>query len=462
MNRIFLSLTLLLITCIESKAQNLEFDPPVVITDITIISTGFSGPLIPWDYDNDSLIDFFGVTNRAFMKASEQGYERVDIFGFFSGAAIRTMDFDGNGKLDYISTTALLLNLGDGNIQVIRNNELKIYENICEVADFDNDGYMDYITGHYWVNSSTGDLKIWYNNGDNTFTDTILAQNFACKHVLVQDLNADGYTDIIATGGGKKDIYYLQPNRMYEKAGFEPSLKFVEKCLNGIDVDKDLDTDLILYRDSIGFSALKYTDGEYESNFESNILSCKDVVMFDKFDLNGDGNEELVLVYNFDNKITIAYFTIDQDFSFGEIVNIASFADFPATYSHGVGNGLKRILSFIDFDYDGKIDIIYSDGFAKKIHLLKNLTAVGTKDDFIFESFTINTFPNPVLNEIQIELGNEKDVECLILNANGQVVKNYRLLENSNRLDLGYLNPGNYILQLKSSNFIKNHPILKF
>lgn len=461
MNRIYLSLLLFLITCIELKAQSIEFDPPVVLTDITIITGDFSAPLIPWDYNNDGKIDFFGVTGGSFIKATEQGYEKVSIFGLVSGAPIKTMDFDGNEKLDYISTTALLLNLGDGDVKVIRNSEFKNYEVICDVGDFDNDGFMDYVSGHYWINSTTGDLKIWFNNGDNTFTDTILAQNFACKHILVEDLNADGYSDIIATGGGKKDIFYMHPNRMFDQAGFDPSISFVEKCINGIDVDKDLDTDLILYQDSIGFSALQYSNGEYKDNFEPDILSCKDVVMFDNVDLNADGNDEIVFVYKFNDKVTVAYFTMDQDFGFGEIVNIASFANFPETYTHGVGNALKRILSFIDFDYDGKIDIIYSDGFAKKIHLIKNLTTVGTEDEFKFELLKTEAFPNPVLNEVQIEIGSEINVQCLILNINGQVVKDHGLIKNSSRLDLGYLLPGSYILQLKSKDLVKNHPIIK-
>jgi hypothetical protein len=134
-------------------------------------------------------------------------------------------DIDNDGDFDCFMTTH------SGTLEMYENNGLGYFTNITsgsglevsgffmqgQMADFDNDGYLDII-------HAGGNFGYYHNNGDKTFTQmSSLFQNPSTMHgFALGDLNNDGFIDVYAnygdpngyvTPGNNPDRLWLtQPN----------------------------------------------------------------------------------------------------------------------------------------------------------------------------------------------------------------------------------------------------------
>lgn len=445
MKKLHLLLCMCFFIASKLKSQELFFGGDSLLTKILVNTNAFSDPLIPWDYNNDNRVDFFGITGKNFMKANENGYELASLNAVFLGLPIRTIDFDKNGTLDYVNTSGILFNNGAKYYKHPKNNEL-----ILDVADFDGDGLNDYITGFYNFTFKEGNLTIWYNNGDNTFKDFVINNSFFCEHVAVKDIDNDGLPDIIATGLDEKDIYYMKPDRTYKAGGFSFFIDFDDHTLSPMDIDGDLDQDLVVYRINYGFSSLNYNNASYGNNFKSSRI-CQSVATFRNDDLNGDGRDEIIFLYSNQGILTVAYLQIDDQFNFSEIKDLGSFGSYPDSYTKEVGNAMKNNLSIYDLDQDGKKEIIFSNGFDKSIYFFKNLTPVGTEETPQFAKAQLLVYPNPCSDLLNIvPIPDLQIAEFDIYDSNGQLFVNKCQFDQS-QIDLGMLNPGVYIMKIKNT-----------
>lgn len=460
MQKLFYIFSLIFLSNFTAKAQTPEFEEPVVLTDIIIsFATVFNTPIIPWDYNNDNRVDFIGVNSTDFIEATETGYKIGKLSPTTFGPPVAIVDFDKNGTLDLVKTTAIVFNNGDGTISLVKHGIL--HEFIAGTADFDKNGYTDYVTGYFDNNFSNGNLKVWFNNGDKTFSPLVLNDNSSSQNIDVDDYDKNGYPDIIATGKNTKEIYFMQANKTYEKRGFDPSLNFAERCMESEDIDNDTYKDLVVYIDSVGFSTIKGKGSLFENKLGP-VLSCKEMVTYQCTDLNGDGKYEVLFIYKFNDRITVAYSTINNDFSFGEIVNLGSFAPFPESYYKGIGNYFRRNLSLYDIDLDGKKDIIYSDAYNLKIQFFKNLTPVGTNDPLSFALSSIEYYPNPAVNELSIDLGDKIDrANYAIFSLKGELLKKSEMVSGINKVDVGFLPAGNYLMTIESCGEQKSIQFVK-
>lgn len=460
MNRIYALILLLFIANICVKAQKPEFEEPVVFTDIIIpYVLSFNTPVIPWDFNNDNRVEFFGKNPFYYMVATGTGYKTGKTHVNLLGSPVDIVDFDRNGTLDFVNTNSIIFNTGDSIRSFIKHGIL--YESISATADFDNNGFSDYVTAYFNSNWSTGDLKIWFNNGDNTFVPQVMNNNSSSYNIDVDDYDNNGYPDIISTGNNIKEIYYMQANKIFEKREFDSSLKFAERCMESEDIDNDSYKDLIVYIDSVGFSTIRGKGFEFEDKFGP-ILSCKDMVTYQCTDLNGDGKYEVLFIYKYNNRVTVAYSTISNDFSFSEITNIGSFALFPESYYSGIGNYFRRNLSIYDIDLDGKKDIIYSDAYNLKIQFFKNLGTVGTSEPLSFALSTIEYYPNPAVNDLNINLDNNiEKANCFIYSIKGELLKKCEIVKGINKVDVSFLPVGNYMMTIESNNEIRSIQFVK-
>lgn len=447
MKRLLLML-LIAFNCVYSgAAQSLNFETSKVITEISIYTDVFTNPLIPWDYNNDGKIDFFGTSGSKYLNASNDGYKVDQLNVPLLGSPIKTEDIDKNGTIDYVTTNGFALIGTEGTITFVKHTNFN--EIICETADFDQDGFVDYVTGTYNPLLTKGNLTVWYNKGNYTFTPVVLNNSFFCQHIIAKDLNNDGFPDISATGLKERYIYFMKPDRTFKSSGFNFSLNFNDHCQNAMDIDNDKDLDLVVFRENYGFSTLLFNNSSYGGDFKSSAY-CSNVVTFINVDLNDDGRDEILFLYENGGKITVAMMTINTDFSFGAIVNLGGFANFPSSYEKSIGNVMKTNLSAVDLDLDGRKDIIYSDGFNKKLHWFKNLTPVGTTE-FEFKPSTAILYPNPVGTDLNIVLNDNADnALCMIFDLNGRMLKKFDLKQKSTHIDVSFLTQGNYIAKIVS------------
>ena len=80
----------------------------------------------------------------------------------------------------------------------------QVNNNGASVADFDNDGHMDFVVGGYADTAGKDVTDVYFSNGDKTFSQLRLD---GCEggNLLVTDVNNDGRQDILVSGYGAFD-----------------------------------------------------------------------------------------------------------------------------------------------------------------------------------------------------------------------------------------------------------------
>ena len=131
-------------------------------------------------------------------------------------------DFNGDGKLDILTTPSsygdpgygianVLFGNGDGTFTptTLFNNSITGYVTAGEAADFNGDGKEDFV-----ISSYPNYLTFFLGNGDGTFTQSTQSMSgFSGNAILaIADFNGDGKVDLVASSGGG-------PNTLFELLG---------------------------------------------------------------------------------------------------------------------------------------------------------------------------------------------------------------------------------------------------
>jgi hypothetical protein len=166
--------------------------------------------------------------------------------------------------------TALYENTGGTFTRVLTGNIVTQSFGTCLWADYDNDGYLDALSGH-----SHGNLLIFHNNGDGTFTSQTsqqlgpIASEVGTNWVSANwgDYDNDGFVDLFLTGGGynPNSTPPPGPNFLYHNNGDGSFTRVTSGSLandlgNGSgcvwgDYDNDGFLDLFVARGAFGASA---------------------------------------------------------------------------------------------------------------------------------------------------------------------------------------------------------------
>jgi len=95
-------------------------------------------------------------------------------------------------------------------------------------------------------------------------------------------------------------------------------------------------------------------------------------------------------------------------------------------------------------------------------------SATLSTEDFLFEEFEINVFPNPTINFINIQfVGNNEQVKITLYNTIGAIVKEiinkkYSAIKHTLQVDLKNLPKGNYFVHYQSKGISKTKKLLKY
>ncbi|WP_028445790.1 DUF4347 domain-containing protein, partial [Chitinimonas koreensis] len=208
-------------------------------TSSTAIATGVTGLNISAvgakfaDFDNDGDLDYYqwvsGATNDIYYTNDGSG-------GFTSGTVpltdfntsninfMQVADVDNDGDIDILtqeggSATAVTLwaNNGSGSFTssaaiATGVTGLNISASGAKLADFDNDGDLDY---YQWVSGASNDLY-YTNNGSGGFSSgTVPLTDFNTANInfmQVADVDNDGDTDILTQVGGSATAVTLWTN----------------------------------------------------------------------------------------------------------------------------------------------------------------------------------------------------------------------------------------------------------
>ena len=223
-------------------------------------------------YWNNGDGTFTDVTERAGVDKIEGAYGMGVVLG----------DYDNDGFLDiYVANDStpnfLYQNNGDGTFEevglisgVAYNEDGRTQAGMgTDMADYDNDGFMDIITATFADDTNT----LYHNDGDGFFRDVTFVSGIGAESLRnlgygpgFLDYDNDGHQDLFITNGhvypqvdGHSDIRYAQPNALFrnnrdgtfvvvsDQAG--PGLR-VTKCSRGLafgDYDNDGDVDVLIH-----------------------------------------------------------------------------------------------------------------------------------------------------------------------------------------------------------------------
>ncbi len=355
----------------------------------------------------------------------------LDVNGGNYGVSFADIDNDGDDDL-FISRTNNSSNLLFENregIFVDITSSAKIFSNgnsrASLWADFNNDGYIDV----YIANRGTSN-KMYYNNGDKTFTDVTFETNTYNASTPVSlaagDLNNDGWLDIYIANLLEENVLFLNNGDGSFQDFTQSSGALDTKISMGamlFDYDNDGDLDIYLSHDGNQPNILYQNDGQAVftdvseasgANYAGNGMGV------DFADFNHDGWLDIYITNLYENTLLLnnGDGTFDnvsenagvEDFGMGwgtncfdynndgwadiYVVNETSFSPFPNVLYRNNGNMTFTEVSkgtvmasnlsgygsaFSDIDLDGDLELVVA-----------NLGSNGTNQLFLNENHQFN------------------------------------------------------------------------
>ena len=251
-------------------------------------------------------------------------------------------DLDNDGDLDVFNANGslLLINDGTGNFTYLTNDKTGLNygrDYSGAFGDIDNDGYLD-----IFICSTTGDNRLFRNNGNLTFTDItqqagLKGINTYTVNAVFGDLNNDGKLDLYVGGyGGDHYIYLNNGNGTFTRVLPTISEGYENVELGDIDGDGDLDVVVCA-----GNAVIYKNDGTgHFTRHQALPGSSWDVALGD---MDNDGYLDIITL----NPGRVFYNDGHGNFSLSNSVLLPR-------------SGVYTI-SLADFDNDGDLDILYSD-----------------------------------------------------------------------------------------------------
>ncbi|MFQ5453833.1 MAG: FG-GAP-like repeat-containing protein [Candidatus Zixiibacteriota bacterium] len=187
----------------------------------------------------------------------------VDTFDFTyntdkAPSSIFSADFDGDGSYDLVTTNdnssnvSVFLNYGDGTFQnavgydVDDNSAIDNKPASVISDDINSDGYLDIVV----ANENSSNISILYNKGDGTFQNAV---NYNAgngpKSVFAADFYNDGYKDLVVVNRIDDNISVMKNNDRFTFWSWKTINFDVGKNPNSVysaDLDNDGDKDLIV------------------------------------------------------------------------------------------------------------------------------------------------------------------------------------------------------------------------
>jgi hypothetical protein len=214
----------------------------MVLEDID--GDGYNDIIVRVYDDNDSRYKVAWIKNNGDLSFGDISIFTDNSYGFRPNK-ITAGDIDNDGDIDVVvssksySRIHLLRNNGIGNFT---NNLVmeSITTNPISLEDVNNDGYLDIISGGYYI----GNKKIyWIKNNEGTFSSTIntIDNNTGVTEFSFEDIDNNGYKDLVCVhyesaseGGDEKVFYYLN-----DDSGFD-SMVLVDNVGHLLSLDRDI------------------------------------------------------------------------------------------------------------------------------------------------------------------------------------------------------------------------------
>ncbi len=407
--------------------NNTGFDTMVVINNNIVENYITQVDLMDFDEDGDDDIIYGALTYvNGYLGPSELGIIESNGDGTFvdrivlandqcNSGEIISLDMDGDGDLDFISTSQIYNEIYWYENQQCSNFEehiipsnLSDYTSVAS-ADFNGDGKIDFIT-----NGRNSTSAIFISEGNGNFDRTMLSRNGGTNIPValhLTDMDADGDLDMVSTSldltntsiSEQKIAWYKNDGK--NTFGHQRLISTTTDsavAISSADFDNDGDMDIVAACASDNSILLYKQQGN--ANFGTPITISSNTIdptaVF-AADLSGDGNADILSASYEDQKI--AWYKNDGNGGFGNQNVLTTSAD-----------GAQVVLA-ADLDNDSDLDVLYASINDHTVAWFKN----NGNDMFSNENFISNqdTYVNSV-DVFDVEMDGDLDIiTCSVLNG---------------------------------------------
>lgn len=421
---------ILIIVAYSLNAQTMGFNSPIVIVD----DYELVKKLVVIDIDKDGDLDVVAASsiqnkkdeNIAWFENTGSGYVRRSVETDFQGARtvkVADIDYDIDGKLDIVAVSRL-----DGpltwwqNIDIVNDSWTAhpVADTLEEnhdlvLADLNEDGYIDLVTGVVMTTDAPDSGIAWYENNPaspGTFMQHVIPLDYQILNAIkITDLDNDGDLDILSLDWGGLNDLENDPVFWLENDGSE---NFIERSIDDqsyqptdlypADIDADGDEDVVvalwgnpsipnrlhhvIWFENDGKSGSDITKSWNKHLVGDHFYSARSVSVVD---LNGDGHLDILGVASDHDGLGtggyVSWWENDGSPADGVWARTDLITDFDYAY-HAVAE---------DMDDDGDLDVIASAMNLSSIYWWENTI------NAIASNITINTPYDLWNNKVQIE-----------------------------------------------------------
>jgi len=450
-NFFYVVLAIISITSLRTNAQNITFsEEQTLLFHPSEEYNHFNYPIIPCDYNQDGITDFFGSDfgdSFIFNGLPNGDFNIIELN--WSTDPVKIVDFNNDGVEDFLFSSFLVYGSLINEFSYL-SFPIDYTRDISDIGDFNGDGLNDAVTIQGGFPGDYGLSIILQQNDGSFIEDTISTSKF--NYARVADFNLDGFDDILmAKSTSQLAISNGDGTFQISNLGF--GLDKYETEI--VDLNKDGYPDLIT-----GGNKIYFNDGGILQTTPAISLPVTSVRMFEVADFNMDGYDDIVTFQDeyIDN---IRYFTfkvfknVDNEYFESQPTDLFSKIQVPSIWQIPNSDKFVANLNVHDFNNDGYPDIIFSEGFnvPNKVIGYANTSYISSTQNVDISNIKI--YPNPASDIISLE-SNLIFKNILIKDALGNVesTKFTNKDDHIYSIDISNLPAGQYFLFGNSSNAI--------
>lgn len=106
----------------------------------------------------------------------------------------------------------------------------------------------------------------------------------------------------------------------------------------------------------------------------------------------------------------------------------------------------------------GEYAVIVSNGNCSDTSNCRNVVVTSIQNEFFSE---VKVFPNPIKNQLEIQVGNLNNIQALLFDATGKQIIDVGIIAQNQTIDVSQLSYGIYLLKLKSGNNYQMYKLVK-